>query len=241
MDTALIIESIGTLLGGVVLTLELTVLSLVISFVLSVPLAFLRASPSRWLSWPVLAYTYVFRGTPLLVQLFLIYYGLSQLAIVRESFLWLFFRDPFYCALLAFSLNSAAYTIEVFRGGIQSVPPGMVEAAHVIGLSPTRIRLRIVFPLAFRTVLPSYANEVVGMIKASSLASTVTLLEITGLARKLVSETFAPYEIFIAAGAIYLGLTFLASRLFNLIELHLSGAPPGSERRPWLLRVRQAL
>lgn len=241
MDIALIIESIETLLGGVVLTLELTILSLLIGFVLSVPLAFMRASRLPWLSWPVLAYTYVFRGTPLLVQLFLIYYGLGQIAFVRESFLWLLFRDPFYCALLAFSLNSAAYTIEVFRGGIQSVPPGLVEAAQAIGLSPTKIRLRIVFPLAFRTVLPSYANEVVGMIKASSLASTVTLLEITGLARKLVSETFAPYEVFIAAGAIYLGLTFLTSRLFNLIELHLSGAPPDKARRPWLLKLRQAL
>lgn len=241
MDVELILESVGTLLGGVVLTLQLTVLSLVIGFVLSVPLAFMRASPSQWLSWPVLAYTYVFRGTPLLVQLFLIYYGLSQISLVRESFLWLFFRDPFSCALLAFSLNSAAYTTEVFRGGIQAVPVGMTEAAQAIGLSPMQIRARIVFPLAFRIVLPSYANEVVGMLKASSLASTVTLLEITGLARKLVSETFAPYEVFLAAGAIYLGLTFLASRLFNLAELYLSGAPPNEERRPVPLRTRQAL
>jgi octopine/nopaline transport system permease protein len=241
MDVELVLESIGTLLGGVVLTLELTALSLLVGFALSVPLAFLRASPARWLSWPVLAYTYVFRGTPLLVQLFLVYYGLSQVALVRESVLWLFFRDPFCCALLAFSLNSAAYTTEVFRGGIQAVPAGMTEAAQAIGLSPMQIRARIVFPLAFRVVLPSYTNEVVGMLKASSLASTVTLLEITGLARKLVSETFAPYEVFLAAGAIYLGLTFLASRLSSLAELYLSGAPPNEQRRPALLRARQAL
>ncbi len=167
----------------------------------------------------------MFRGTPLLVQLFLIYYGLSQLEFVRHSVLWPFLREPFWCALLAFSLNSAAYTTEVFRGGIQAVPRGLIEAAQAIGLSPLQQRCRIVFPLAFRMVLPSYANEVIGMLKASSLASTITLLEITGIARKLVAETFAPYEIFIAAGALYLGMTFLASRLFDYLEKRLAGTP----------------
>ncbi len=177
-------RSIETLLGGVVLTLELTILSLLIGFVLSVPLAFMRASRSPWLSWPVLAYTYVFRGTPLLVQLFLIYYGLGQIAFVRESFLWLLFRDPFYCALLAFSLNSAAYTIEVFRGGIQSVPPGLVEAAQAIGLSPTqdppadRVPARLPHRVALLCQRSGRHDQ------GELLASTVTLLEITGIGAK---------------------------------------------------------
>jgi octopine/nopaline transport system permease protein len=241
MDIQLILDSARTLIGGALLTLELTVLSLIIGFVVSVPLAFLRASKRKYLSLPVLAYTYVFRGTPLLVQLFLIYYGLSQIEIVRHSVLWPLLREPFWCALLAFSLNSAAYTTEVFRGGIQAVPRGLIEAAQAIGLSPLQQRCRIVFPLAFRMVLPSYANEVIGMLKASSLASTITLLEITGIARKLVSETFAPYEIFIAAGTLYLGMTFLASRLFDHLEKRLAGTPPNQRWRPALLKIRQAL
>lgn len=241
MDIQLILDSTLTLIGGAVLTIELTVLSLVIGFALSVPLAFMRASRKPYFSLPVLAYTYVFRGTPLLVQLFLVYYGLSQIEMVRHSALWLFFRDPFWCALFAFSLNSAAYTTEVFRGGIQAVPRGLVEAAEAIGLSPLQQKCRIVFPLAFRIVLPSYANEVVGMLKASSLASTVTLLEITGIARRLVSETFAPYEVFIAAGILYLGMTFVISRLFHAIEAHLAGTRPSRRRRPALLKARQAL
>ncbi|MDE1993225.1 MAG: ABC transporter permease subunit [Rhizobiaceae bacterium] len=241
MKLALVSDAFLTLLGGVPLTLLLAGLSLVIGFALSVPLAFLRASPNRLQSLPVLTYTYVFRGTPLLVQLFLVYYGLSQIGFVRHSIFWRFFADPFWCALFAFSLNSAAYTTEIFRGGIQAVPRGMIEAGQAIGLSAMQIRLRIVFPIALRMVLPSYANEVIGMLKATSLASTVTLLEITGLARKLVSETFAPYEIFLAAGLIYFALTFVASRLFNLLEAHLSGAPPGPILRPAAFRPRQAL
>ncbi|NTI24137.1 ABC transporter permease [Rhizobium rhizogenes] len=222
MDLNLIFESIGVLADGVLLTLALTLLSLAIGFVVSVPLSFLRASSNRHLSGCVLIYTYVFRGTPLLVQLFLIYYGLGQLEIVRNSMFWPLLREPFWCALLALSLNSAAYTTEVFRAGIQAVPRGVVEAAQALGLSRImQIRL-IIFPLAFRTVLPSYANEVIGMLKASSLASTVTLLEITGLARRMVSETFAPYEIFLAAGLIYLFLTFVISKLFQMLETHLA-------------------
>ncbi len=222
MDLDLIIESISVLVHGVFLTLLLTLLSLVISFVLSVPLSLLRASPNRTLSGSVLAYTYLFRGTPLLVQLFLVYYGLSQLSIVRQSILWPVLREPFWCALITFSLNSTAYTTEVFRAGILTVPRGIVEAAKALGLSRLmQIRL-VIFPLAFRAVLPSYANEVIGLVKASSLASTVTLLEITGLARRMVSETFAPYEVFLAAGILYLLLNFTVSVSFRLLEIRLT-------------------
>jgi octopine/nopaline transport system permease protein len=236
----LIIESIGTLIDGVLLTFILTILSLAIGFVVSVPLAFLRASRNKFLSAPVLAYTYVFRGTPLLVQLFLLYYGLGQLELVRKSLVWPLLREPFWCALLAFSLNSAAYTAEVFRGGIQSVPSGVVEAARALGLSRTMQMRLVIFPLAFRIVLPSYANEVIGMLKASSLASTVTLLEITGLARRMVSDTFAPFEVFLAAGLLYLLLTFAISKLFQALEARLTLAKLAEKRRPSPRRNRPA-
>lgn len=225
MDIMLLLTSTVTLAGGIPLTLLLTFASLLAGFVLAVPLAFMRASPRKWLSLPVLAYTYVFRGTPLLVQLFIIYYGLGQVGAIRSSVLWVLLRDPFWCCLLAFSLNGAAYTTEIFRGGIQAVATGMIEAAQAVGMSPLQIKRRIIFPIAFRSVLPSYANEVISLVKATSLASTVTLLEITGLSRKLVSETFAPYEIFIAAGVLYLGLTFLLTGFFNVLEARLNAAP----------------
>ncbi|RUM24051.1 ABC transporter permease subunit [Rhizobium vallis] len=243
MDIKLIVESIFVLSHGVFLTLSVTLLSLVVSFILSVPLSLLRASPNRVLSGSVLAYTYVFRGTPLLVQLFLVYYGLSQLAVVRQSIFWPLLREPFWCALAAFSLNSTAYTTEVFRAGILAVPRGIIEAAQALGLSRLmQIRL-IIFPLAFRTVLPSYANEVIGMVKASSLASTVTLLEITGLARRMVSETFAPYEVFLAAGLLYLLLNFIVSAFFRMLETHLTQSPTSNSRNatagPMASRLRR--
>ncbi|MBX5133300.1 ABC transporter permease subunit [Rhizobium lentis] len=248
MDITLVIESMSVLAHGVFLTLSVTLLSLAVSFILSVPLSLLRASSNRALSKSVLAYTYVFRGTPLLVQLFLVYYGLSQLTVVRHSIFWPLLREPFWCALAAFSLNSTAYTTEVFRAGILAVPRGIVEAAQALGLSRLmQIRL-IIFPLAFRTVLPSYSNEVIGMVKASSLASTVTLLEITGLARRMVSETFAPYEVFLAAGLLYLLLNFIVSAFFRMLETHLAQSPTSNSRdvqagpiasRLW--RLRRAL
>ncbi|MBY5775273.1 ABC transporter permease [Rhizobium leguminosarum] len=220
MDIAITLEAFISLPRGLILTLALTFASLAAGFVVSIPLAFLRASPNPWFFAPVLAYTYAFRGTPLLVQLFLIYYGIGQLPLVRHSFLWPVMREPFWCAFIAFTLNSAAHTTEVLRGGIQAVPPGLVEAAKALGLSGFHTARLIVFPLTIRIALPAYGNEVIGMLKASSLASTITLLEITGLARQLVSETFAPYEVFIVAGALYLLFTLLITQAFQILELH---------------------
>ncbi|ANP90131.1 ABC transporter permease [Rhizobium leguminosarum] len=220
MNTAIVLEALLTLPRGLILTLALTIASLAAGFAVSIPLAFLRASSNPWASAPVLAYTYAFRGTPLLVQLFLIYYGIGQLSLVRQSFLWSVMREPFWCAFIAFTLNSTAHTTEVLRGGIQAVPRGQVEAAKALGLSGFHTARLIVFPLTIRIALPAYVNEVIGMLKASSLASTITLLEITGLSRQLVSETFAPYEVFIVAGALYLLLTVLITQAFQILETH---------------------
>ncbi|ARO26852.1 MULTISPECIES: ABC transporter permease [Rhizobium] len=236
MSMTIALEAFLTLPRGLLLTLVLTFASLAAGFAVSVPLAFLRASSNPWASAPVLAYTYAFRGTPLLVQLFLIYYGIGQLPLVRQSFLWAVMREPFWCAFIAFTLNSAAHTTEVLRGGIQAVPRGQIEAAKSLGLSRFHTARLIVFPLTLRIALPAYANEVVGMLKASSLASTITLLEVTGLARQLVSETFAPYEVFIAAGAFYLLLTLLITQGFQMLETRWT---PTANRPPPAQRVRR--
>ncbi len=222
MDIVLIIETLPRLVEGLLLTLQLTFESVVAGLIIATPLAMLRASDRRVLSLPVQAYTFLFRGTPLLVQLFLIYYGLSQVGWVRTSFAWPLLRDPFWCALLAFSLNNAAYTTEILRGGIRAVPVGEIEAAKALGMSAAlRIR-RIVLPIGFRLAMPAYGNEVVLMLKASSLASTITLMELTGTSRKIVAQTFAPYEIFIAAALLYLAVTFLFTSVFGALEKRLS-------------------
>lgn len=222
MNWYLIADVFPLLLHGVSLTAQLTVASIVFGFLIALPLALLRASPLAWLSLPALMYTFIFRGTPLLVQLFLIYYGAGQIEWVRSSVIWNVLREPFWCALIAFSLNNAAYTAEILRGGIRAVPSGAVEAAQALGMSYSLRTRRVVLPAAFRLSLPAYSNEVVLMLKASSLASTITLMELTGTARKIVAQTFSPYEVFVSAAFIYLGLTFLIVQLFSYLERRLT-------------------
>ncbi len=239
MDLSMMIEAVVVLSSGLRLTLTLTILALATGFVISVPLAFVRAFARPALSLSVLAYTYVFRGTPMLVQLFLVYYGLGQIEAVRTSIFWVVLRDPFWCALLTFSLNSAAHTTEILCRGLQSVPKGMTEAAATLGLKRFQIARLVTFPIALRISLPAYGTEVVSMIKGSSLASTVTLLEVTGMARQMVSTTFAPYEIFIVAGAIYLLLTSVVVKAIRFLERHL--ATDGSRRQRRGSRLAPAL
>lgn len=222
MNFALMWESLPKLLGGLALTLELTFLSLFLGFFVAVGIALLRLSSSRLASGFAYGYTFVFRGTPLLVQIFLIYYGLGQFELVRDSFLWPFLREPFWCAILALTLNTGAYTSEIIRGGIQSVPWGQVEAARACGMSQWLLFRRIVFPIAIRQALPAYGNEVILMVKGTSLASTITLLDVTGVARGIIAQTFAPVEIFIVAGAIYLSINFLVTRAIRYAEWRLS-------------------
>jgi octopine/nopaline transport system permease protein len=223
MNLALMWESIPKLLGGLPLTLQLVGLSLLFGFVVAVGLALLRLSANRAVSGFAYGYVFVFRGTPLLVQIFLIYYGLGQFETIRDSFLWQFFREPFWCAILALTLNTGAYTSEIIRGGIQSVPFTQIEAARACGMGRLLLFRRIVFPIAIRQALPAYGNEVMLMVKASSLASTITLMEVTGIARSIISKTFEPVEIFIVAGSIYLLINFLVSRAIRFAEYRLSG------------------
>jgi len=172
-------------------------------------------------------YVFVFRGSPLLVQLFLIYYGLAQFDAVRHGFLWPVLRDPFWCAVIAMALNTAAYSSEIFRGGLAAVPRGEVEAARAYGLSGPTLWRRIVLPLALRRALPAYATEIVLMVKATALASIVTVMEITGVAQKIIARSYRAIEVFLVAGAIYLALTFLITRAVALVEARLD---PGRHR-----------
>jgi octopine/nopaline transport system permease protein len=215
-------ETILKLLGGVPLTLQLTFWSILFGGVFALVLAMMSQSRLRPVAALAKAYVFVFRGTPLLVQMFLIYYGLAQFPEVRQSILWPFLREPWFCAVLALALNTAAYTTEILRGGLQAVPHGQVEAARACGMSGALLYRRVILPVALRQALPSYATEVILMVRATALASIITLMEITGIAQKINSQTFRAIEVFICAGAVYLAINFTLSRVFIALERRLT-------------------
>lgn len=221
-------EIVMRLLPGVPLTLQLAVMSVAFGAVIALPLALMRLSGVRVLDMIARAYVFVFRSTPLLVQIFIIYYGLAQFPEVRKSIFWPLLRDPFWCAILALTLNTAAYAAEIIRGGIRSVPHGQIEAARAVGMSRFTAFRRIVMPQALRQALPGYGNELILMVKATSLASIITLMEITGLAAKMISETYRAIEILSVAGAFYLVLNFVLTQGIRLLEHRLNPAsrPP---------------
>ena len=221
-DVILRPENLRMYWEGCVNSLALLLVSLCVGGLLSLPMALARVSARAWLRGPVWLFTYVLRGTPLLIQVYLIYYGLGQMAYIQErwndSWLWSGFKEPFFCAALAFSLNTCAYTTELLAGAIRHVPPGEIEAARALGMSRAQAMLYIILPRAARIGLPAYSNEVILMLKASALASTVTLLELTGMARTIIARTYLPVEIFFAAGLFYLVIAFVLVRAFRLLE-----------------------
>lgn len=221
-EAALVWESLPKIVEGIGLTLELLVLSLSIGTALSVGLVLMRISNIALLAWPAFIYIYIFRGTPMLVQLFIIYHGLAQFEAVRNSFLWVFLREPFWCAILSFSLNVAAYTAEILRGGIQGVDRGLHEAGRALGLKAHQRFLHVTAPIAIRLSLPAYGNEIISLLKGTALVSLITMYDITGVARTIVAKTFAPYEIFVSAAIVYLCLTWLIQRGVALAERRFS-------------------
>lgn len=222
IDFALIISSLPRLMAGVQTSLELFFAALVTGTALSFAVVLLRVSSNRFLSAAAFGYTYFFRSTPVLVQIFVIYYGAPQFDFIRKTFLWEFFREPFFCLWLTLSLNVAARTAEILRGGIIAVPKGVKEAGFALGLSARQRFVRITAPLAIRLSLPAYSNEVVSAIKATSLASMVTLMDVTGVARTIVAESFRPYEIFLSAALFYVLMTWLIQFSIRRIELYLN-------------------
>ncbi|PNK61089.1 ABC transporter permease [Psychrobacter sp. FDAARGOS_221] len=226
-----IFQYLPDLLGGVALTVQLVGISGVLGLFFGLILALLRLSNNKLVQVLPFLYIFFFRGTPLLVQMFLIYYGLSQFDFVKDSALWEpVLKQPFWCAIIAFTLNTSAYTAEIIRGAIQSIPPGELEAADAIGMSRWQKLTRITLPRAFGIMLPAYSNEVIFMLKGSSLAMTIALMDITGIAKTISARTYTIFELYFAAGVIYLVLSWVVLIAFRLIEKrmnrHSSYVPP---------------
>lgn len=207
-----------TYLSGTLLTIQLVLIAAVLGFLLAVPVALARLSENGILRGIASGYSLFFRGTPLLVQIFLVYYGLSQFTFIRQSFLWPFLRDAYVCALITFTLNTAAYSGEILRGGILSVPRGEIEAARACGMSAFKCYRLVILPRAFSIILPAYSNEVIILMKGTALASTITLLELMGVSQKAAAATYQPIQVFAIAGVIYYVLTLIITRLFRLLE-----------------------
>jgi len=215
-------EAFFQMMSGVPLTLQLAASSIVFGAILALLFAMMRLSGVAVLDWIARLYVFVFRGTPLLVQIFIIYYGLSQFPVIRYSFLWPILREPYWCAIIALTLNNAAYASEIIRGGLLSVPGGQIEAAKACGMSRFTCFRRVVMPLAIRQALPGYGNEMISMVKATSLASIITLMEVTGIAAKLIAESYRAIEVFVIAGAIYLAINFVLTRVLMFAEYKLT-------------------
>lgn len=217
-------DSLPRMLDGAWLTVEITLVSVTIGLFLALPLGLLRVSKNPLFWMPAYGYILYFRGTPLLVQIFLIYYGSGQFQPQLDALgLWVFFREAWFCAVLSLTLNTAGYTAEILRGAIQAVPHGEVEAARSCGMSGWLLYRRIVLPKAFRLALPAYSNEVVFLFQATSLVSIIALMDLTGVARVIAARSFAIYEIYITAGIIYLIVTYGILYVFKKVEFRLSG------------------
>ena len=222
MRFELMYESFFKILKGVPLTLEVVFISTLLGFGLAIIVALMRISDNKLYSVPAYSFIYLIRGTPLLLQLYFVYYGISQFSFVRESFLWPILKEPFWCGIITLTISTGAYSAEIIRGGIQSVSQGYIEAGKALGLGRVSLFFRIVMPITIRQALPAYGNELILMVKASSLISIVTLMEITGIARTIISKTYAPVEIFLVAGSIYLFINFIITRLVKYAENRLS-------------------
>ena len=218
MDFDLIINSFPKLLFASITTLKLLSVSLFIGLFIGLFFAILRIKNNIILGKIAYGYSYTFRGTPLLVQIFIIYYGFGQVELIRESFLWVILKEPYWCAVIAFALNTGAYTSEILRSAFQTIKPGFIEAGKSLGVPNKLIFYKIQIPIAIRQSLPAYGNEIILMLKGTSLASTVTLMDLTGVAKYIISTTFKPIEVFIIAGSIYLFFTFIIHNVIKFLE-----------------------
>ena len=218
LNQYLLFRNFIEVIAGLDNTLLLLIISLPIGFILSVIFALGRVSSNKFISKPIASYIFIVRGTPLLVQIYLIYFGLGSIKFIRESFLWYLLEEPFWCGVLALTINTVAYGSEIFRGGIQSVTKGQVESGKALGFNKLMLLRKLIIPIALRKVLPSYGNELILMVKATSLVSLTTYMEMTGIARKIMAKTFAPVEAFMAAGILYLFLNFLMIQFIKYLE-----------------------
>ena len=218
MDLELMINSFPKLLSAAIITLKLLSVSLIIGLFIGLLFAILRLNKNIFINKFAYGYSYIFRGTPLLVQIFIIYFGLGQIEYLRSTVLWVILKEPYWCAIIAFALNTGAYTSEILRSAFQTIKPGILEAGKSLGISNRIIFYKIQIPIAIRQSLPAYGNEIILMMKGTSLASTVTLMDLTGVAKYIISTTFKPVEVFIVAGGIYLFMTFIIHNVIKFLE-----------------------
>ena len=221
MRFELMYESFFKIVEGIPLTLQVVSISTILGIFLAVAVALMRISGNRLMSLPAYYFVYLIRGTPLLLQLYFVYYGLSQFEAIRESILWPILKEPYWCGIITLTISTGAYSSEIIRGGILSVSKNYIEASGALGLSQIKTFMLITLPITVRQALPAYGNELILMVKASSLISIVTLMEITGIARTIISKTYAPVEIFLVAGSIYLVINFIIVMFVNLAERRL--------------------
>ena len=218
MSFDLIISSFPKMINAAFITIQLLSLSLLIGLFLGLVAAILRLNKNIFINKLAYGYSYLFRGTPLLVQIYIIYFGLGNIEFIRSTFLWVFLKEPFWCAIIAFALNTGAYTSEILRSAFQTIKPGVIEAGKSLGISNKIIFYKIQIPIAIRQSLPAYGNEIILMLKGTSLASTVTIMDLTGVAKHIISTTFKPVEVFILAGSIYLFMTFIIHNVIKFLE-----------------------
>jgi len=218
MDFELMINSFPKLLSATVITIKLLSASLFFGLFIGLLFAVLRMNKNPIINKFAYVYSYVFRGTPLLVQIFIIYFGLGQIEYLRSTILWVILKEPYWCAIIAFALNTGAYTSEILRSAFQTIKPGFIEAGKSLGISNKIIFYKIQIPIAIRQSLPAYGNEIILMLKGTSLASTVTLMDLTGVAKYIISTTFKPIEVFVVAGGIYLFMTFIVHNTIKYLE-----------------------
>ncbi len=220
MDIQVIIDNLPLYFQGLWVTIILVVVSLILGLCLAIPIPLLATSKSRWIAMLPKAFIYFFRGTPLIVQMYLIYHGMGQFEVIHESFLWVIFKEAYMCALLAFALNTAGYTAEILRGTIEQTAFGEIEAARACGMSNATLYRRIILPSTFRRALPAYGNEVIFMLHGSALAGVITIVDLFGAAKIVNSRSFVPFESYITAGLFYLVVTFIIVWLFKKAEYY---------------------
>jgi len=218
MDIELMISSFPKLLNATLITLKLLSVSLILGLFIGLGFAILRMNNNKLINKFAYGYSYIFRGTPLLVQIFIIYFGLGQIEYLRTTFLWVVLKEPYWCAIIAFSLNTGAYTSEILRSAFQTIKPGYLEAGRSLGIPSKIIFTKIQIPIAIKQSLPAYGNEIILMLKGTSLASVITIMDLMGEARKVNVLTFKPFEAFITAGIIYLFLTFIIHNIVKYLE-----------------------
>ncbi|KUY54621.1 MULTISPECIES: ABC transporter permease [unclassified Burkholderia] len=222
MDFDFLLDTLSRLLAALPVTLALFLLAIAFGGVIALGLTWMRFSGVKYLEKFSSGYVLVFRGTPLLIQLFLLYYGMGQFDFVRDSVFWPIIREPFGCAVLSLGLCTAGYTTEIFRGGVLAVPANQLEAARAMGMSGWLLFRRVIAPVALRHALPAYSTEIVLMVKGTALASLVTVMEMTGVAQRIIAHTYRTTEVFLCAAAIYLLLNFLIVRAIALLEYSLT-------------------